>query len=445
MKRKIKIQIEEILSTMSEAEIELEQMISEKNETVLSVVADLQDTAIQVGNVIEESEGSGHICIELIEKYCEALWKLYEKLSNGEYDCINQYMDTLNCLENVRASANDEIKVRKEVVFLPYNASMWDSLESVWKAACEDDECDAYVMPIPYYDKNPDGSFGEMHYEGERFPNYVPITHFDEYSLEENHPDVIFIHNPYDEHNYVTSVHPFFYSKNLKKYTNKLVYIPYFVLSEIDPNNRSQVDKMSHFCTVSAVVNSDLVVVQSEKMKQIYVNVLCELVGEDTRKYWADKIKGFGSPKYDKIIKTYVTSEDIPLEWKQVYNKPDGSRKKIILYNVSLNAMLENGELMLDKMEKVIATFKEKSETTTLLWRPHPLLRATLSSMKPHLIARYDTIVNSYVREGWGIYDDTDNLDRAVALSDGYFGDKSSLVQLFLKLGKPVMMQNVNI
>ena len=51
MKRNLKAQIEEILNTMSDAEIELEQMISDKNEEVLSVVADLQDTAIQIGNV----------------------------------------------------------------------------------------------------------------------------------------------------------------------------------------------------------------------------------------------------------------------------------------------------------------------------------------------------------------------------------------------------------
>ena len=38
------------------------------------------------------------------------------------------------------------MKVRKEVVFLPYKASMWDSLESVWKAAEEDPDCVAYVF-----------------------------------------------------------------------------------------------------------------------------------------------------------------------------------------------------------------------------------------------------------------------------------------------------------
>ena len=32
---------------------------------------------------------------------------------------------------------------------------MWDSLESVWQAADADPDCDAYVVPIPYYDTPP--------------------------------------------------------------------------------------------------------------------------------------------------------------------------------------------------------------------------------------------------------------------------------------------------
>lgn len=106
-------------------------------------------------------------------------------------------------------------------------ASMWDSLESVWKAADEDGFCDAYVVPISYYNKNPDGSFREMHYEGSQYPDNVPITSYEDYDFKTRKPDIVYIHNPYDNVYLVTSVHPFFFSENLKKYTDKLVYIPY--------------------------------------------------------------------------------------------------------------------------------------------------------------------------------------------------------------------------
>jgi hypothetical protein len=58
---------------------------------------------------------------------------------------------------------------------------------------------------------------------------------------------------------------------------------------------------------------------------------------------------------------------------------------------------------------------------------------------------QYNALVEEYKWEGWGIYDDTADMDRAVILSDGYYGDGSSIVQLYQQTGKPVMLQNVYI
>ena len=99
-----------------------------------------------------------------------------------------------------------EEKFKKEVFFLPYKASMWDSLESVWQAATEDKEnCLAYVMPIPYCDRNPDGTAREWHCERDEFPKYVPTLDWKQVDLKAWHPDVIFFHYPYDKCNQFTS------------------------------------------------------------------------------------------------------------------------------------------------------------------------------------------------------------------------------------------------
>ena len=57
------------------------------------------------------------------------------------------------------------------------------------------------------------------------------MTHYGDYDFESRRPDMIFFHNPYDQFNNMTSVHPFFYSKNLKSFTDMLVYIPYYATS----------------------------------------------------------------------------------------------------------------------------------------------------------------------------------------------------------------------
>ena len=96
-------------------------------------------------------------------------------------------------------------------------------------------------------------------------------------------------------------------------------------------------------------------------------------------------------------------------------------------------------------MKNVFQTFKGKRAQIALLWRPHPLIKDTIESMHPELWEEYCKIVQKYKNEDWGIYDDTPDLDRAIAISDAYYGDGSSVVQLCQKAGLPVMIQNVDI
>ena len=65
--------------------------------------------------------------------------------------------------------------------------------------------------------------------------------------------------------------------------------------------------------------------------------------------------------------------------------------------------------------------------------------------MRPQLWIEYEKLVKWYKEEGWGIYDDTSDVERAVVLSDAYYGDMSSLVPVYQQTGKTVMIQNTDI
>lgn len=181
--------------------------------------------------------------------------------------------------------------IRKEIVFLPFKASKWNSLEPAWKAAMADPGWDVYVIPIPYYYRNLDGSLRNVQYEDEQFPDSVTTTAFDAYDFKHRRPDVIFIHNPYDDCNLTTSVHPFFYSSNLKQLTEKLVYAPYFTLDEIEPDDLRSIYNMKYYVSVPGVVHADRVLVQSEKMRLAYIDYLTKFAGEDTKAMWEEKIR----------------------------------------------------------------------------------------------------------------------------------------------------------
>lgn len=413
-------------------------------EAVVELLSDCQDAAVALGNRIEALQGEGTETVKELEDYCEDLYRL--ALLAGDMKGRREISKMLTVrVKKIRNLMEAELSDKREVVFLPYKASMWDSLESVWMAADADDECDVYVIPIPYFDKNPDGSFGKIHYEGELYPDYVPVTRYDAYDFEMRRPDMIFIHNPYDNCNTVTSVEPYFYTDNLKNFTENLVYIPYFILGEIDPDDQEQVERMRHFCILPGTVNADKVIVESEKIRQIYINEFLRTAEAQNVRLDAraleKKILGLGSPKFDKVLNTRVEDLSIPEEWVKVIQKPNGSRKKVIFYNTTISAVLKN-DTALSKMERVLNDFKKYKDEIALLWRPHPLLESTMASMRPQLLEKYKELRNRYIREGWGIYDDTADMDRALVLSDGYYGDGGSLVHLYIQMDKPIMIAN---
>ncbi len=454
MRKAQKQQAEELVRQMEEAHDQIKKFIEQGSiPSALELLEECQNGGITVGTLIENTEGEGHPTVLLLEEYCEVAYQIHEELIQNKNVNTNKIYKLLRQkLIKAANSLKNNITVKKEAVFLPYKASMWDSLESVWKAADEDAYCDAYVIPIPYYDKNPDGSFREMHYEADQYPDYVPITRYDEFDFAKHRPDMIYIHNGYDNWNLVTSVHPDFFSGNLKKYTEKLIYIPYFVLDEIEPDNEQAVESMKHFCFMPGIINADQVIVQSENMKKIYISEYLKAAKERglqgkhlDREYLEAKFLGLGSPKYDRVCTMEKEDLDIPQEWLNVIEKPDGSRKKIILYNTGIAALLTYNEKWINKIENVLKIFEENQDEIALLWRPHPLIESTMNSMRPEILEKYMTLKEQYLAGDWGIYDVTADVDRAVVLSDAYYGDSSSVVQLYGQTGKPIMIQNVEI
>lgn len=410
-------------------------------ETVISALTDCQETAIAIGSCIEEYYGDcGVAIVHMLETYCEDIYQMSLAVND-----TNQCKRLAKKVQKELVDISNKIKYnlpddKKEIVFLPYKASMWDSLESVWKKVAAEPDCDAYVIPIPYYDRNPDGTFGTMHYEADEYPDYVPVTSFNDYNIAERRPDEIYIYNPYDECNRVTSVHPAFYASELRKYTDMLIYIPYFVA--INDN----VER--HFCTTPGVFYAHKVIVQSEKTREIYIEELQKYEKEhDCKGVFGDikaKIIAGGSPKFDKVMEAKLEDFDVPEEWKRLIENSDGSRKKVLLYNTTIESMLRNTEKMLDKIEDVLKVFRDNPKVV-LLWRPHPILKTTLKSMRSEFFERYEQIEKKYIDGGWGIYDDTSDMYRAITLSDAYYGDWSSMVELYKRTGKLIMIQNVNI
>ena len=422
MRKAQKKQAEEFTDLLEQVHGEIRRLIETGGAlAAMDLLVQCQEGAVQLGELIEKTEGDDCTVIPVLENYCELAYHIHEELSAGVGITPNKIHKRLHrLLIQIKNRIRNDIKVRYEMVFLPYKASMWDSLESVWQAADADPNCDAYVVPIPYYDKNPDGSLGVYHYEGNNLPSYVPVVHYDTYSFENRKPDAIYIHNPYDYANHVTTIDPRFYSEELKKYTECLVYIPYYATSGGMAEGQMQCPAYYH---------ADYIIIQAEKYRQFFDPALP-----------AEKLVPLGSPKFDRVIHMCENPPQPPEEWKE---KMAG--RKVYFYNTSIQGMLGNTEAFLKKMEYVFNTFRGRQDVC-LLWRPHPLLESTFESLRPMYKPAYDALKHGFISENLGIYDETPDIESTIALSDVYIGDgATSVTSLFGVAGKPIFVLNNSI
>lgn len=311
MRKYIRDQLLTLIQTMEQGDrFVMDCLKHDETADITTILEDERQSAITIKKLVEQSEGSDHVIIEQLNYYCELLRQCgREKIRDSQ---VKQCGVLIEECQTIEERLREEIPVQCEAVFLPYKASMWDSLESVWLAAKDESGWTCHVIPIPYFDRRADRSLGAMHYEAEKFPDYVPITPYHMYDLKNRHPEVIFIHNPYDEFNYVTSVHPSYYSSVIKAYTNLLVYIPYYI---------TYGDVPEWHCTESGVINADLVIVQSEKVRQTYIRTLCRELGIDEKDGRLpglnEKILAAGSPKIDKVLNTRSADIVLPDEWRE--------------------------------------------------------------------------------------------------------------------------------
>ena len=283
-------------------EEELEKAFSEQRiEAVLSALPSLQERAVMLGNAIEERKGEGTESVHILESFCEALFQLHTSLTEGESVPVEKSKEQLEglrpLLRKLRAALEREIK--KQVVFLPHSAKHFASLRPLIDALREREDTEVKLMPIPYFDRLGDGSLSEMHYEGENFPKEYPITDYKTYNFAAELPDCIVMNSPYDAYNPVWSVDPFFYSEKLKQYTNKLLYIPWFITDEIDPKNPEDGKafyNMRYYVTVPGIIHADCTIVQSEEMKKAYLAKLSRFIEKkDVLERLEKKIIGAGS------------------------------------------------------------------------------------------------------------------------------------------------------
>lgn len=262
MREQLKQQLQDMIVTLGRAEAVLDSRSKKKEEDeVKQLLEDMQNSAIAIGNVLEEEEGLETQTVRRLEEYCELLWQyltaeeLKERFGLGR-ELAGKRGEAL-------ASLEQEIEGRMEVVFLLCKAEMWKNMEEIWSTARENPLYDCRVLVSPYTEYG-NGTGGVLRDEQGMFPEEAEAMDYDAYDLKGMKPDLVFVDGPYSEDGMAGTV-PDYEFETVRENVQVVVYLPSY-------EDKSQVKEAD--CGLNRVREADLVVVGDDEVREIYAGML---------------------------------------------------------------------------------------------------------------------------------------------------------------------------
>ena len=413
-------------------------------EDIITYLSELQNNIVSFGTLTESIKGEDCNTVKLLEQYLEVIYKVakyvqkfdegisYEASAESKYaECDEEVKDTFASISD---AIDSEIVNRRSVLFLPVKAKHFSSMRMAYEMETATPDTDVYVMPLPYYYKEYDGSFkDEMHIDTEEFIKAnIPVTDYSRFDLSLLCPEKIYINSAYDEYNMAVSVDTRFYARNVKKYTEKLIYIPYFKLMEFDRANYPCWYNMQYYCTVPGVVMADKVYVQSENTRKMYIAKLNEWAGnEQYTEIWEQKID-----VYNESCEEH--SED---------ELRDAGSEKTIVWFVSAGSLAEFGDKYIEKAYRNLDVFALSKDKLKVLLNSEPFLDEMIKNYSDELYKKWTGFIDEFNRSDIGevVSQVEDQSVEALLNANAYYGDPSYICKDFIVMKKPVMLQNVEV
>jgi len=312
--------------------------------------------------------------------------------------------------------------MKKKIVFIVYRSGWWGCFDSIYRKALENDAVDCYVIPIPYYERTMNGigiDYGKKHYEADKLPKDIVVTDYREFCIESIQPDIIYMHNPYDGLSKLDTVDEQYYSENLKKSTEMLIYIPHMLYIDTVPD-------YLQYSTVYQHV--DKLVLANEDVK---------LQFHDIPK---DKLEVSSYSVVEYMEKLQKNVPKIPESWLSMLdNKTDFGGERAVLYNLGFSELFYGTDAMVKKLEYVFDYMKTRKDVV-FIWRPEKEINGKLDELPENIVDAYLRLTQRFIDERIGVYDMTDDAYVAAVLCDAFMGEEHPIKNLFGIQGKPIML-----
>ncbi len=308
----------------------------------------------------------------------------------------------------------EQVVYQVRAVFFAELGEKWDSMESVYEFMRDDPRFDPIVVRTPVYRAVNQGGEQkrEVIYKDFLTPMGISSLEHDQYSLEEDCPDLAFISQPYE-----SCTPRQFWPEYIAKYT-RLVYLHYGVQGKI----------YESFKKANCQLPVYRVAWKTAGMSERYYRFYCRYAANG-----GSNMLVTGFPKLDPLIRLKTKGVPMPEKWK---NKIQN--RKVILWNTRYSYAMSSISYF-DRL----TDWLQAHEDCLIIWRPHPMTdTVTKLYYSPEIyqkllscISRAKTLPNM-------IYDEEVSFRPSFYYSDAMLSDPSSMMYQYLLLNKPVCWIN---
>ena len=355
----------------------------------------------QIRDVLERHSGDLRTTLPL-----ERLWKIGQLWGGGEHGALEE------TLEEFIRKLPEEVSYQVRAVFFAELGEKWDAMESVYEYMRNDPRFDPVVVrtPVGRVVMRDGKKEQEIIYKDFLTPMGIPSLGYDQYSLEEDCPELAFISQPYE-----SCTLREFWPETIAKVT-RLVYLPYFLPSIVLSDYPTVLCQMPVYNVAWKVIGAN----------KKHFDYYCK-----HSRHGGANMLVTGVPKMDPVIRLKKEGISLPSGWEKIRGK------KVVLWNSWFDIAVSSFRFF-----KEIFSWFEIHEDCALIWRPHPMTETVVKLYFPEQYSYWENCIKKVQNMANAVLDTESSYLPAFACSDAQISDHSSLMQQYLLMDKPLLWIN---
>lgn len=355
----------------------------------------------QIRDVLERHSGDLRTTLPL-----ERLWKIGQLWGGGEHGALEE------TLEEFIRKLPEEVSYQVRAVFFAELGEKWDAMESVYEYMRNDPRFDPVVVrtPVGRVVMRDGKKEQEIIYKDFLTPMGIPSLGYDQYSLEEDCPELAFISQPYE-----SCTLREFWPETIAKVT-RLVYLPYFLPSIVLSDYPTVLCQMPVYNVAWKVIGAN----------KKHFDYYCK-----HSRHGGANMLVTGVPKMDPVIRLKKEGVSLPSGWEKIRGK------KVFLWN----SWFDIGASSFRFFKEIFSWF-EIHEDCALIWRPHPMTEVVTKLNYPERYTELQDYKKRIYLAANMIEDKEPSFRAAFIFSDAQFSDHSTMMQQYLPMDKPLLWMN---